>query len=249
MRAKREVRPLPSVGVVFVFPVSAGLSGACRVLRSREGRCLLALTEWTGADDPSPEQASLRRIQRLTHHNLPGQLAVSNAVEGPPPEFRQVGGIAPTPSEAELETDSYGAWGWIAAQRKLQSEWDGESAPQSPRPTTGGPPAARPPLPLDVIREAARIHGWRGHVTEEAVLASVDIIQATVDSLKTLGSNPGRRAVLKAIRAGVESFNRLDRRLGFIETIEREDIGESFNAMAEACGVQSDDVTARWREW
>jgi hypothetical protein len=55
--------------------------------------------------------------------------------------------------------------------------------------------------------------------------------------------------VLAAIRRGVETINDLDRRFGFVETIEREDLGTCFDAMARACGVNVADVAARWREW
>lgn len=246
-KTRTERVPVPPSGSVFVFPATGTLNGACRVLRSGDGRCLVALTEWIGDNDPSVQTPSVQRIQRLTHHNLQSKLAVTNAVEGPPGEFRLIGQIEPTQEEALLVTDSYGAWGWIAAQRKLQTDAD-EASPVASAPRAAVP-GVRAVLSLEEIRQVAFARRWRGHVPEEAIRKTVEIIQTTVDALQSLGSKPEARATRKIIRDGVQRFNDLERRHGFIETIEREDIGESFNAMAEACGLKVDDVTAPWREW
>ena len=48
----------------------------------------------------------------------------------------------------------------------------------------------------------------------------------------------------------IEAFNALDAELHFIETGEREDICEEFEAIVHACGLGGhEDLADRWREW
>ncbi len=48
----------------------------------------------------------------------------------------------------------------------------------------------------------------------------------------------------------IESFNELDAEMRFIETIEREDICEEFEAIVHACRLGNyEDLASRWRDW
>jgi hypothetical protein len=48
----------------------------------------------------------------------------------------------------------------------------------------------------------------------------------------------------------MEAFNKLDAQMEFIETEEREDICEEFQAVASACGLGPKARLAdKWRKW
>jgi hypothetical protein len=73
---------------------------------------------------------------------------------------------------------------------------------------------------------------------------------ATVRLLVDLGESASEEERKAILRACIESFNELDAKLGFIETVEREDICEEFEAVVHACGLgRYENLADEWREW
>jgi hypothetical protein len=72
----------------------------------------------------------------------------------------------------------------------------------------------------------------------------------TVNELLELGRNTSESERMAILQHCIESFNALDAEMRFIETIEREDICEEFEAIVHACGLGAHkDLADRWREW
>ncbi len=55
--------------------------------------------------------------------------------------------------------------------------------------------------------------------------------------------------IMAILKQCIESFNNLDAEMDFIETVEREDICEEFEAIVHACGLGAyTDLADRWRD-
>lgn len=84
----------------------------------------------------------------------------------------------------------------------------------------------------------------------EAIRASRDLMAATVRRLVDLGESTGEEDRKAVLRACIESFNELDAKLRFIETVARADICEEFEAIVHASGLgRYEDLADEWREW
>jgi len=72
----------------------------------------------------------------------------------------------------------------------------------------------------------------------------------TVEALVELGPRASESNRMAILQRCIESFNILDAKMHFIETVEREDICEEFEAIVHACGLGAHkDLVDRWRDW
>ena len=87
--------------------------------------------------------------------------------------------------------------------------------------------------------------------TDENIGASETVLRKFLDDVAAAGGDAGRQR--GAFEKAVKAFDRLNVEMnGFIETGEREDLGEFFNRVADLVGLKyaDGDVTWEWRkEW
>ena len=89
-------------------------------------------------------------------------------------------------------------------------------------------------MTLEVLRERRAFDDWRGDVEAEDLRTSRRIVRDLIDELIALGPDGDEVSKLDAFLRAVRRFNGTE----FIETVEREDIGELFHQIAEAaCAV------------
>jgi hypothetical protein len=180
-----------------------------------------------------------------------------------PDEFIPLGRIPPTPEETATECGAFSGWASMALQPLLQWRWDNDRAAvlEEDKENNAKAVALREKAAAERRAYLAGVTltdlltheffpGWEDYPPAEAARASRDLMTTTVRHLISLGesaSEEERRAVL---RWCIESFNELDARLVFIETVEREDICEEFEAIVHACGLGPyADLADEWREW
>jgi hypothetical protein len=71
----------------------------------------------------------------------------------------------------------------------------------------------------------------------------------TVEELLKHGPRASEKERMAVLQQCIESFNELDAEMQFIETVEREDICEEFEAIVHACGMgHHKDLADRWRD-
>ena len=106
---------------------------------------------------------------------------------------------------------------------------------------------------LQEMQKRTPFTSWEGYTDEEAIEDSRAVYRETIQSLIELGPEPDRERVLAILGQYVEAFNALDAKYdGYIETIERENICDTVEEMAAACGLQGircDDVPGEGRDW
>jgi hypothetical protein len=256
---------LPGPGATYLIPLTDGRFGLCRVIRRDENKfgykevVLAELSSWIGTKAPDLTDPGLRHALKLTHHKWRGQAERVWTDDPPPPSFKYLGCIEPTAKERRVSCKSHGSWAAFPYQRLMQWRWENERAQvlaedeerqrqEEAQRTTQAEKRKTPTLGR--LRRNTPFKEWQGHVPTETIRASRKIIRDSIDAIRALGTKPSRKGVLRVIRTGVERFNDLDAATPFISTIEREDIAESFNDMAEACGLKDiDDVTEDWRDW
>lgn len=91
---------------------------------------------------------------------------------------------------------------------------------------------------------------WDGYPSSRGIHASRRIMEQTVRELLNLGTDPSERDRMAVLQRCIESFNELDAQLHFIETVEREDICEEFEALVHACGLgRYQHLADEWRDW
>lgn len=270
--ARKKVTPLPSQGDAFAVPLDDGRYSVCRVLldassdaaKQWNAHCVLvACSAWIGAEVPQPDDPALRPILCLTHHSWAGKREMAWISDPVPDEFIPIGRIPPTPEEMATTCGTFSGWASMALQPLLQWRWDHDRAAvlaedkvkQAETAVLREKAAAERRAYLAAVTLAdLSAHEffprWEEYPPEEPARASRALMSTTVRRLIELGetaSEEERRAVL---RGCIESFNELDARLGFIATIEREDICEEFEALVHACGLgRYADLADEWREW
>ena len=105
------------------------------------------------------------------------------------------------------------------------------------------------PTPADRLqpyRDRRFFEGWDGFVDAERVTAA-EAAAALVDDLAALGPSPTAAAARRAVVRCVRRFNRLDD--GWIDTTEREDIGDRVHDLVTACGLAWDEDWLEEVEW
>ena len=271
-RKKHNNVPLPDEGDAFAVPLTDGRFTVCRVLlgaqsepaqSSSRPRVFVAGSAWIGDAIPSPDDPALRPILRLTHRSWDGRPNTLWVTDGPPSEFVPIGKIAPTAEEQATAVQSYGSWHTFSMQALAQWKWDNEreqvereDAVRRQKRAAAAKAAAEEreaylgALTLDALSERVFFPNWDEFVRKDAVAQSRQIMAHTVETLRALGPSPSEDARLRVLQSCIESFNRLDAKLRFIETIEREKVCADFDEIAHAAGLgHLEDLADRWREW
>jgi hypothetical protein len=169
-----------------------------------------------------------------------------------------IGKLPVTRAEKRMSCGSFG--GWDRWQRLLQWRWDhereavlaedererlqAESATEANR--IAYLPISR--QSLEELRTQTPFAGWAGHVESADLRHSRRIIRDLIDELLALGPDGDEVEKLDLLRRCVERFNAAEENGGFIDTIEREDICEVLDKIAEAAGLTDYDVSAA-RDW
>jgi hypothetical protein len=268
MKRARESVALPLPGSAFVFTLTDGRFGLCRVLRAVTdderrtfGNCVLVATSsWIGNVPPPLADASVRAILRKTHHSWNGKDDVYFVLAPPPPEYRLVGEIEPSGEDEAMPCNSIGNWK-SEAQVFLQWRWEhdrdallAEEARDALEKKRAAEAARarddqrRSELTWAKLRTKVRFAGWSEHLVDDIVVSSRTLFTEAIDALAALGPKEKRnaRGVLKML---VQGFNRLDEKHEhFIETIEREEICEEIEDIAFLAGLP-DDIADEWRDW
>jgi hypothetical protein len=270
--ARKKKAGLPAAGTAFAFPLGDGRFSVCRVLlgaeseRSKqwfEGAILVACSRWIGDEVPHADEPALRPILHLNHHswdNRPNVLWVSDE---PPQALIPIGKIEPTTEEQAIPCASFGSWTSLTLQPLAQWRWDNEPDAVLAEDAIKRKEEAESRLRaqreremyLERIRlEDLRVHKffakWKDYPPPKAIRASRNVMTATVETLIELGPTASEDERMAILQRCIETFNRLDTELQFIETVEREDICEEFEAIVHACGLgKYTNLAERWREW
>jgi hypothetical protein len=94
-----------------------------------------------------------------------------------------------------------------------------------------------------------RMAGGDRGFTEDRIRASEEVLVAFLDSIEAADGDAKRQRA--AFEVAAKAFDRLNvERGGFIETGEREDLGEFFNRIADHLGIpyEDGDITWEWRK-
>lgn len=69
--------------------------------------------------------------------------------------------------------------------------------------------------------------------------------------LEKLGNGAPQQSIMECVEAVVVTFNEIDEKYSFIETIEREELCEYIYIVAKMAGLDVDgnDITEEWRDW
>jgi hypothetical protein len=211
------------------------------------------------ADDPA-----LRPILHPNHHawdNRPNVLWIS---EEAPQELIPIGTIAPTNNEQAIPCTSYGRWNHLMVQPLAQWRWDNERDAvraedlikrEKDAETRQKAQQAREEylkrITLDELRERRFFPTWKSYPPAPATRASRAVMTDTVEKLLELGPRASKKKRMDILKWCIESFNELDAEMKhFIETDERDDICEEFQAIVWACGLGAyEDLAGRWRDW
>jgi hypothetical protein len=270
--ARKKKPELPRAGAAFAFPIGDGRLSVCRVLldasseRAKEwggDAVLVACSSWIGNEIPSADDPALRPILHLNHHawvNDPRVLWVSDV---PPADLIPIGTIEPTPEERAFPCMTFGDWSGLTVQPLAQWRWDHDRAAVIKKDAVDEKEEAEvrqharlereqylERVTLDDLRGRRFFPNWKGYPPAKAVRASRKVMADTVEELHLLGPEASEEDRLAVLRRCIESFNGLDAETEFIETVEREDICEEFEAIVHACGLgRHADLADQWREW
>ena len=271
--APKKKPPLPSAGDAFAFPVGDGRYSVCRVLLDAESEqskawktspILVACSAWIGAVVPRDDDPALRPILHPNHHAWRGKPNVLWISEQIPAEFIPIGTITPTLEEKNIPCSSFGTWRSVTIQPLLQWRWDNERetvlAEDADKAKEKAQARQRAQterqnylnrVTLEELRGHLFFPRWKSYPPTGAVDASRKIMADTVERLLRLGKQASQDARMSVLRECIESFNELDSEMRhFIETVEREDICEEFEAIVHASGMGSHEGMAdQWREW
>jgi hypothetical protein len=263
---------LPSQGAAFAYPLEDGRFAICRVLLDQTSEqskqwgsrpILAANSAWIGDAIPNTGVAALRPILRLNHHSWEDEPSVLWIADEPPKEFVYVGQIRPTAQEKRISCASFGNWRSLTIQPLIQWRWDNdrdvllaEDRIKEREEALARQNARRERLgclgrvSLNDLREHTFFKTWQNYPPREAIEASRNIMARAVRQLIELGPNASENERLSVLQECIESFNELDSEKSYIETDEREDICNEFEAIVFASGLGHLEYLAdRWREW
>jgi hypothetical protein len=274
--ATKKKPNLPPAGTAFAFPIGDGRYSVCRVLLDNSSEqskslrfstdpILVACSAWIGDGVPLPDDPELRPILRPTHHVWEGKPWVLWVYEEPPQDFFPLGLIDPTPEEQMLETTASGLWDAITIQPLMQWRWDHDRvavlAEDAAREREDFRRKEKTQLDREAYLNSVTFEDLRSRVffgswerseypPAKIIQASRDIMNHTIERLANLGPNPSEKARLAVLKQCIESFNQSDAKTHWIETMERDDIYEEFEAIVFACGLRAHkDLADNWREW
>jgi hypothetical protein len=264
MARARKPRPLPlervEPGDTFALLLADGRWCACRVLGKTRGNPLQVLvmtSAWIG--DAPPDDLSDPRLTTpliLTHHHWSGVADVDWVDDPVPAEAGPLGRLALTAEESALTSSStFSAWASHSLQALLQWRWDhdreavlAEEARQEQYLLAAREEAefGYRPLPpsLDELRRQKVYPEKDPYPSPEEVRLSRRIIRDAIDKLIALGPDAEVAEKFDVFRRAVERFNETD----FIDTAERDYLGEILGNIGDAAGLTDYDVIA-WRDW
>lgn len=249
MARKPRRRPLTQVkpGDVYALPLEDGRWGVCRVLR-RKGdppEALVVTSAWIGDTPPGDLTDPLLRTPLvLTHHSWSGVPNLSWVSEPLPADAVPLGSLPLKREERSTTCATFSGWEAHRVQVLLQWRWDHErEAVQADE--QEAQVGYRPlPVGLEELRRRKPFPNWTGYPAPAEIRLSRRIVRDLLDELIALGQDGDEAEKLDAFRGAVERFNQTD----FIETVEREDICEALEEIAEAAGLGDYDVTDS-RDW
>ncbi len=262
----------PTTGAAFAFPLGDGRFAVCRVLLDTTSQgskqwstepILVACSAWIGDELPTIDDPALRPILHLNHHlwdNKPNILWISEEL---PEDFIPLGHIEPTKEEQSIPCERFGNWHSLTLQPLAQWRWDkdraavlAEDAKKEKKDVERRQDERREReayldrITLGELRDHDFFGGWKDHPPANLIRASKRIMTRTVEQLLEVGSNAPEQGRMTILQQCIESFNQLDAESRFIETDEREDICNEFEALVHACGLGAhQDLADRWREW
>jgi hypothetical protein len=263
--ARRSDRPSRSPGI------ATGRSPSNRSTALRHSRSYLIRRERKRPDGPtSGWRRSVDRIRRSRPPRpaAPVQSRSSRSAGGPVGSGPAIGDrtvlgkIEPTAEEQALSRLAIAGWQHLTIEPLAQWRWDHErdavlaedilerkAAAESQLAAQKQRDEYLSRLTLDDLRTRRFFDGWT-IPPARAVRASRQLMSRTVERLLELGPGASEDARMAILQECIEGFNALNDNLGFIETDEREDICEEFEAVVHACGLGAhQDLTDRWRDW
>jgi hypothetical protein len=272
MTRKKQKGSLPTEGTAFAVPLADSRYSVCRVLldasheQSRRwgtGTILVAGSAWIGEKVPEAGEPKLLPILQLSHHSWRDKPNILWVSDQPPDDFIPIGIIQPTSNEQALTCESLGSWETFAVQPLAQWRWDNERAAvlaedviKQNKQAEARVKAQREreeylsQITLDQLRKHRFFRNWKGYPPSKAIRASRKVMSETVEELLKLGPAAAKRQRMAILQQCIESFNQLDTDMQFIETVEREDICEEFEAIVHACGLGTHkDLADKWRDW
>jgi hypothetical protein len=271
--ARKRKPNLPPAGSAYAFPLEDGRYAVCRVLldaASDESKqqwdapaILVACSAWIGDRVPEADDPALRPILYKTHHSWRNEPEVLWLDEEPPADFIPLGLIPPTAEETAVARMRFGTWKSLTIQPLAQWRWDNARDEVIARDAAEEAAAAEQRsrmarerqeylrrVSLTELREHQFFARWKDYPPQKLIVASREIMSDTVEQLIGLGPTAPERERMAVLRECIEAFNRLDADTHFIETVEREDICEEFEAIVHACGLgKHEDLADEWREW
>lgn len=272
MPRKKKVK-LPAEGDAFAVPLDDGRYSVCRVLLDadsesakewKSGCVLVACSSWIGNELPSADDPALRPILHLTHHSWSGVPEVFWISDSVPDEFVPIGSIPPTPEEKRIESSSLGDWHSMAIQPIAQWRWDNDRTSVLAEDEIQEKEEAQERqhqqqdrdkylanITLEELRDHRFFPRWDEYPAKKAIRASRRIMSSTVRQLLDLGIDAPESDRMAILQDCIEGFNSIDSEMNhFIETVEREDICEEFEAIVHACGLGAHkDLADQWRDW
>jgi hypothetical protein len=271
MARKKKAR-LSTAGTAFAFPLGDGRFSVCRILldtgsedskQSPGGAVLVACSRWIGDEVPHADDPALRPILHLNHHSWDNRPHVLWISDEPPEALIPIGKIKPTAEEQAIPCASFGNWSSLMLQPLAQWRWDNERAVVLAEDVIRQKKDSEARLKaqqdreqyleritLDELRGHRFFPNWKGYPPPKAVRASRKLLANTVEKLLGLGPSASEKERMAVLQECIESFNELDAEMRFIETIERENICEEFEAIVHACGLGGHkELADRWREW
>jgi len=272
MPRKKKVQ-LPAEGDAFAVPLDDGRYSVCRVLLDADSEpakdwkfdcVLVACSEWIGSEIPKADDPALRPILHLTHHSWSGKREVLWISDSVPDEFVPIGLIQPTCEEKEIGSVSFGGWPSMAIQPLAQWRWDNDrdsvlaedgikekKEAQNRQREQQDREDYLANITLEELRDHQFFPQWDEYPPKKAIRASRRIMTGTIQQLLDLGRAAPELDRMAILQDCIERFNSIDAEMGhFIETVEREDICEEFEAIVRACGLGAhEDLADQWRDW
>jgi hypothetical protein len=269
--ARKTTKKIPVTGEAFAFPLGDGRYSVCRVVldaRSPEAKqwqadvSFVVGSVWIGDRIPAADDLALRPILHATHHNWRNEPSTLWVPGAPPSDFVPIGRIEPTPADLAMNRMAYGGWNHFAIHAITQWRWDHDreallaedaGRAQEHREQYRAQQRQRAEhlsrVTLAVLQKHRFFASW-SIPAAKAIRASRQLMTDTVTQLVELGPNASETDRVAVLRRCIERFNELDSEMRFIETDEREDICEEFEAIVHACGLGAhENLADEWRDW
>jgi hypothetical protein len=191
----------------------------------------------------------------LTHHNWTAVADVDWVGDPVPAAAVPLGKLDLTPEEAAIGSRGWSAWAAHPLQALLQWRWDHDRAAvlaederkeQEQQAARLEAEFGYRPLPqsLDELRRQRVYPGRNEYPSPEEIRLSRRIVRDLIDDLIALGPDAAEADKFDAFRRAIERFNETD----FIDTAERDYLGELLGDIGDAAGLTDYDVIA-WRDW